>query len=261
MFGPDRVCSDWITEDDLCCPTVIDGVDAAVIAANIAAATSFLYDATCRRWPGLCDVTERPIVPCVCGFDWGWWWGNGGWNFSDGWPFWLGCGCSCRRYTRLILPGEYPVTAVTDVRVNGVSLPATDYRLDGSRFLDLQQPNSLGLSWWPRQNPDFPDDTPGTWAVDYTLGSEPIDAAKRAAGDLACHFIASCPSGDCGDLPDDTESVSKRGITIRRRPPGEYNVETAGLLVKQYGCPAGGTPRMIDPADAEFIDRPVAAGP
>lgn len=248
MLGPDRPCEPWIVPTDLCCD--LTNVAPASVASAILAATEYLYDRTCRRWPGECTATVRICLDCTCGWGgWSEWWGSP----SSSW--WMN-GCRCR-YRSTRLKAAFPIISVDQVRVDGVALAATDWRLDGHRDLVLQTPNSLGLAWWPIQNPNFPDDSVGTWAVDYTFGVAPLQIAKTAAADLACAILQACNlvEGEC-PLPEGSESVTKSGITIRFRSPadGITNVKTADLLINAYECPRPEN-RLIDPAEPLYIDR------
>lgn len=230
MLGPPTPCVPWITEDDLdpCC-AVPDGLDPAVVTSAVTAAVEYLYDATCRRWPGECSAIVRPCLPCRCRVE-----------------------CRCR-YTRIALEAPYPITGITEVLVEGVALAATDYRLDNNRDLVLQQPNTLGITCWPIQVLDAVDDAADTWSVEYTFGPSPIELAKTAAVDLACELIKACAGEECM-LPDGVTSVTRQGVTFVLRGPetGLTNVKTADLLIAQYGK-CGGRRQFVDP------DQPLTA--
>jgi len=137
--------------------------------------------------------------------------------------------------------------------IDGVDETPT-VRLDSKREVTLL--DSSARSCFPIQRLDLPDGAPGTWSIRYRFGLAPIGLAKLGAADLACELIKSCQGLDC-TLPDNAESVTKRGITVRFRGPGFTNVKTADLLIDGYGCPKTGTRRMIDPAVRPHVYRGV----
>jgi len=229
MLGPAVPCEPWIDETALCCDTA--GVDAGLVASAIQAATEYLYDRTCRRWPGVCTATVRPCLPCGCARV-----------------------CTCH-WTRLPLQAPYPIIAILAFDVDGVSELA-DVRLDNNRDLTLLDTSPRHC--FPVQNMGLPDGDPGTWSVQYSFGAVPIGLAQIAAADLACELIAICTGQEC-KLPDGVSSVTKQGVTLNFRGPadGYTNVETADLLISSYGCPSTGTRRLIDPDQRPFVYRGV----
>lgn len=229
MLGPETPCEPWITEADLCCDTT--GVDAGIVASSILAATEYLYDRTCRRWPGTsCTATIRPCFPCLCSCQPG--------------------NCHCR-WTRYAIPAPYPILQVIAYVVDGVDKTA-DVRLDSARYLTLLD-TAIPMNCFPPQNMGLPDGDPGTWHLQYRYGRARPELAKRAAADLACELIAVCGGEEC-KLPDGASSVSKRGVTVTFRGPqdGYTNIETADLLIAKYRCSPTATARIVDPAVSEY---------
>lgn len=229
MLGPETPCEPWIVEADLCCDT--EGVDPLIVAAAILTSTEYLYDRTCRRWPGTtCTATVRPCLPCDCVRD-----------------------CCCH-WTKLPIQAPYPILEILAFEVDGIDQSAF-VRLDNNRDLTLLEGAPFG-SCFPAQNMSLADGAVGTWSLQYRFGAAPLEMAKRAAGDLACELIRTCPGGDC-DEPENLESVTKRGATFRFRLPsdGVTNIKSADWLIDAYGCPNPGTPRIIDPAIRPHVYR------
>lgn len=268
MLGPETPCEAWIGPEDLCCdltgliitpadpdtdpptPAVYD----PIVARSILAAQEYLYDSTCRRWPGVCTATVRPCPPCNCGVGFldPWWWTG----LSVGLPYLPGRqgGCECH-WRHIELRAPFPILAILAFEVAGVDHLA-DVRLDSNRQMTLE--DGSDLPWFPWQNLNAPDGDPGTWSVSYSFGAPPLELAKIANGDLACELIEACQGNECA-LPDGTVSVTKGGVTINLRGPDEgfTNVMTADLLTNRYGCPETPTARLIDPAER----LPVYRGP
>lgn len=272
MLGPEAPCEPWITTDDLCCdltrfivppdpppdpdedppPDPDPPVYLPIVASSIEAATGYLYDRTCRRWPGTsCTAIVRPCLPCECGFyPPGFVWPTMGYDY---WPLGRRNGCRCRwRYFALQAP--YPILEILDFTIGTESHPEW-LRLDNNRDATLL--DSSGLGCFPLQFQGQPDDGPEAWTVSYRFGAAPPEFAKRAAADFVCALLKDCPEGDCEELPDNAESVTKRGITVRFRLPadGITNVKTADWLIQEYGCPSTGTRRIIDPTERPYLYR------
>lgn len=245
MLGPETPCEQWITEDDLCCD--LTGIAPEVVAGAIDFATVYLYERTCRRWPGVnCTATVRPCISCECCMT-GW----TGWGYSPPPAPWSDA-CRCR-WPHLTLQAPYPILEILAFDIAGVNSLA-DVRLDSNREATLLE--SSGLSCFPSQDLSAADGAPGTWSMRYRFGAAPIEPAKRAAGDLACELLRTCPGGDC-EQPDNVEAVIKRGVTVRFRLPidGATNVKTADWLIDAYGCQTTGTSRIIDPSIRPHVYR------
>lgn len=241
MLGPATPCEPWITEEDLCCP-IAETADPALVASAITASIQYLYDRTCRRWPGTtCTARVRPCLPCECCGSRGWYGGET--VYGSPLPWSPTCGCRWRHFA---LQAPYPILEIIEFEVNGVDETA-DVRLDNNRDLALLASSARGC--FPMQSLDQPDGTAGTWSVLYRFGAAPLELAKIAAADLACQLIKDCVEPDC-ENPDNVESISKRGVTVKFRLPsdGVTNVRSADLLINEYQCQTTGTSRIIDPS-------------
>lgn len=225
-MGAMTLCGAWLTRADVCHPN--QEVSPAVVSAAIASATSWLYDATCQQFPGVCTSVVRPTMPCgheeACGC-------RAGWRRLDLSPWVTG-----------------PVLTVETVTVNGADLgnvDGVDYRLADGRFL---VPHEGGGLWpWPAQHLNRLDGEDGTWSVTVTHGRTPPPHVVDAAADLARQLIAKCTGGDCL-LPDNATSITRDGVTVQLNVPtgGKTGLPTIDSIVEMYPCKR--TRRMYDPA-------------
>lgn len=119
--------------------------------------------------------------------------------------------CSCTAVSEVILPG--PVGDITEVRVDGVVLAPTAYRVDNGNRLVRQD----GGSWPVCQDMSKPADDPGAFTVTYYRGAAPNEITRFAAGALAVEFYNACTNKKCR-LPRGTVSVVRNGATIELQP-------------------------------------------
>lgn len=166
---------------------------------------------------GGCPITVRPCTagcaertnrPVAAGFG-----GSTPWFPVSLGGRWLniGCGhgggCGCSRIHEVRLYG--PAGEVTEVKVDGVVLDPTAYRLDtGARLVRVD-----GQGWPLCQDMAAPDSEPGTWSVTYTPGL-PVDGLGAwAAGLLAGELVKACDGGDC-DLPPNVTQIVRNGVSL-----------------------------------------------
>lgn len=203
-------------------------------------ATEVLWQLSGQRF-GLCEVTLRPCRDaCADGFgtwnDW-WtgvgmspflaggprpWWSNGVWYNVCG-----GCsgGCSCTSLEQALLPA--PTREVVDVRLDGVVLNPSQYRVDENRFLVRTD----GGVWPMCQDMSMPDDAPGTWSVTLTVGEDVPVLARRAVADLAAEFAKDCAGEEC-QVPYDVTSLTRQGLSLGY---GNPNAERVDPLIRMLG--------------------------
>ncbi len=200
MASPVEFCEPWIDADRLCCPDDAGSApcsdpDADVVEPTylwsddelIEAATGILFRATCRLFPGECPLVVRPCPPCSC---------------HDR--------CHCGRpYHFIVLSERYPVTAVTAVKIDGVTLDPSEYRVD-----DHHRLVRLGGERWPtRQDLELPDTEVGTFSVAFTAGRVPPIQLQMACAELACELKRACGGMSC-NLPRSVTSVARQGVTL-----------------------------------------------
>lgn len=232
VLGP---CQSWVTVDEVaaCCSADV-GSDPSLFEMASVEASMVLFEFSGRQFTGACEVLNaRPFADgCSC---WAWLtspmspgapqipFGSFGWGlWGTGWGWgWDGCGSAfgCGALSRAKLTG-YPVTEVTEVKVDGDVIDPTGYRLDEWKYLTrLADPVSLAPRFWPAcQRLDLDDDQPGTWSVSYLAGVAPPALGVSAAAQLACQIYLACIGGASCDLPSGVTKIERQGITIERAP-------------------------------------------
>jgi hypothetical protein len=142
---------------------------------------------------------------------------------------WRNCGCasacSCAPSSQVRLAG--PVTAITEVRVNGAVVPAGDYRVDladGMYWLVGQN----GRVWPDCQDFNQPANGPNTFQVTYTRGPALPAEGPQQVGKLACEYAKLCKSMDCR-LSSAAVSVTRDGVS--------YQIVTADDLISKGFTP------------------------
>lgn len=235
QVGP---CAPWIDCDDITDSCTVDQADLPLLDGIAAMASQIMFEISGRQFTGNCEKTVRPcLLACSCwdsgwggwqGSPWAWGWSGGGWGWFDGFG---NCHCSCDSLSRVKLSG-YPVTQILEVKIDGVAIPTTDYRLDEwtwlTRMRDSADPNTA-LHWPSCQILSLDDSEPGTWSVTYLAGMEPPLAGKAAATALACNLL---PHGECA-LPSGAVRIVRQGITIDKLQP-----LSSMLLQGMTGIPA-----------------------
>jgi hypothetical protein len=212
-FGP---CQPW----DLLCADFPEGTTPELQATAAEIATEILWNRTKRQF-GTCSVTLRPCRK-ECFPAWPWIPSNG-WNDLSGmtYPFpalvggnWINIacgtctsGCSCSRVSEVRLP--YPVAEVTEVKVDGVVLAPTAYRVDNFNLLVR-----LDGEEWPRCNDLNLDDTEvGTWSVTAAYGQAVPELGKLAAGQLATEIAKRCVNASGCLIPaGSVQEVTRQGV-------------------------------------------------
>lgn len=197
-----------------CCPgwagaSQQDKDRASAMAAN------FIWAASARMY-GAC---ERVVRPCGkdCN-DYSTYWGpSEASSFhpeltADG--TYINCfGTSCRCNTCncchiCAVDLEWPVNAITEVKVNGVVVD------DGDYFVYDRKKLVKRIGCFPQcQNLALTSDMVGTFEVTYTQGL-PLSAAGQAALDvLACEFLKLCTGQAC-KLPSRWQTLTREGVTM-----------------------------------------------
>lgn len=208
-YGP---CEDW----PVTWPCDVSAETPAVTGQAVAAATEILWALSGRQF-GLCTVMLRP-----CRYDCGI---PGGWFAWPGYDYprpaligglWFnltcsaGCrgSCACTELQQVYLPA--PVYQITQVKVDGVVLTGSAYRLDDAHILVRVD----GGAWPYCQELNLADTEVGTWAVTARYGQAPPTGAAGAIGELACEFIRGWNGADCR-LPRGVTQLVRQGVTIQ----------------------------------------------
>jgi hypothetical protein len=204
------LCSAWTTvEETVACCSVQIGSDTSLAEAAVVAASEILYEASGKRYPGVCERTVRPCRTRQCLY------GQQvlsrghlvGWDGSC----WGGYDCGCRPTSQVKLAGR--AREIVEVVIDGVVLDPSEYYLQDGRWLIRKSP-----SRWPWcQTIGLPDTEAGTWSVTYSYGKAPPVIGSMAAQALACEIIKTCSTddADCA-IPKGAIRVTRQGITLER---------------------------------------------
>lgn len=190
-----------------------------------ALATQTLRNLTGRAVGG-CPITVRPASAACYGL-----YATSLLNpFVNGAGQWVnGCTDSA---TSLVLPG--PIGRVDEVKIDGVVLPPTAYRIDNSRYLVRLD----GDLWPTTQDLSKADTEAGTFSVTY-LKAWPVDGlGSYVAGLLACEFAkAMTPNAKCA-LPKGVVSIVRQGISMEipsgAFPDGLTGIREVDAYVSSY---------------------------
>jgi hypothetical protein len=121
------------------------------------------------------------------------------------------CGSSCQcgpgRRWSLELPGE--VNEVTEVQINGVVLPSSDYWLDGNKL------NRTDDYWPDEQEIRYPLGAVGrnTWGITYTRGLPVPSGGQLSAGVLAVQFAKAIANDKTCQLPQRIQTATRNSST------------------------------------------------
>lgn len=190
----------------------------AVTAQAVEVATEVVWALSGRQF-GLCTVTLRPCRRDCGDYPWpsGGYseWAGSSWispSLVSGQWFNVVCGrctgdCTCSSISEIVLPA--PVHDVVQVKIDGVVVSGSEYRLDDNRLLVLLDDE------WPRCNDlNLPDTEPNTWSVTARYGLEVPAGGAWAVGELACELIRAGNGEDCR-LPRNVTQLVRQGVTIQ----------------------------------------------
>jgi hypothetical protein len=243
---PGGPCTLWTTGEEILAasgtetapPTAEDLDPYAIMASEL------LYEVSGRQFRGECEAIARPCrLGCGCwGDQWGilntaWFWGYGSLGYGYGWGWFNSngnaCGCGCEARVKL---AGFPVTAITEIQIDGVVLDASAYELQEDRYVQRLWDDSTTppteLFWPTCQNLALPLGDPGTWGITYSFGSPPPTLGAQAATELGWQlYLAQHNPGECL-LPVGVTRVTRQGITIDRLVPMfDPRGERTGLIV------------------------------
>lgn len=206
-----------------CCTATWDAATQDQRDLATAVATELLWRLSARRF-GLCPITVRPckrkcdqgvagwpppwgssFVPVLTGGEWI--------NTTCG-----GCqrGCSCEELEEVVLPG--PVDSVTEVRVDGLVVPAAGYQVHDHRLLVRTD----GGEWPSCQDLTAAPDEPGAFAVTYQQGIPVPPGGQYAAGIYACELIKSCTNDAACRLPRRVQTITRQNVSMAFLDPLDY---------------------------------------
>lgn len=121
------------------------------------------------------------------------------------------CGCSgqcgCSALCEVIL--DPPAHDIIQVKIDGLVVPATAYRVDDGRRLVRTD----GVCWPECQELARPDTQPGTFSVAYRTGVPVPAGGRMAVTELAVQLWKACCGGKGCVLSDRVTQVVREGMT------------------------------------------------
>lgn len=229
-------CSSWATSDDVCSPCDDYSFPAGVLDDMLAVASDLLFEWSGRRFPGSCADTVRPCTRATATGTPHFWGDQDG--TTDRGLVVCGCQrgrrCGCTTLDEITL-GGYPVTSITEVKIDGAVLDPARYRVDDFRWL-VRLPDADGTNpGWPCcQNLALDPDQPDTFEVTFTYGTPPPRAGVSAAAALGCELALACQPETIGKcrLPRKVTQVVRQGVTIQLIDPSRlFQRDERGHLV------------------------------
>lgn len=194
-------CTPWITGADLP-PGCVAGLPVGIDANDLArAAWQILFPLSGRRFCAVLTTVLPEVVAGDCGC-------------SPG-------ACGCAGY-EVVLTG--PATAIGQVVVEGVVVPATAYELRDSRRLVRID----GKTWPCCANRGG---QARNFTITYTRGEPPTEIAIIAAVEMACELAKAVKDdADC-QLPRAVQSMTRQNLTISFNPTDVFDDGLTGLPV------------------------------
>jgi hypothetical protein len=117
--------------------------------------------------------------------------------------------------SEVVLPG--PVFDIVSVKVDGITLSTTAYRLDNANLLvrtDGQR--------WPLCNDLSKADTEtGTWSVTARYGEEVPTIGQIAVGELATEFAKALACDESCALPQPVQQLTRQGVSVTFLSPDQ----------------------------------------
>jgi hypothetical protein len=226
--GLTGLCEPWISGADVSQRPGCEDIDAGILESSAWIASEILYNLSGRRFNGGgCPATVRPVATphglAIWGIA-GVGWYSASWGVANGTSLMAGVPGQWGWFdSHVTVPkpahcplGAYPVTAITQVLIDGVVIPADEYRVDNNRELVRMLPAANAVAtemWgWPySQRLDLPSTEPGTFEVQFTFGAAPSNAGIQAASVYAAE-IAKAGSGAKHRLPQRVTNVQRQGV-------------------------------------------------
>ena len=212
--------------DVACCPDW--ATYPSSVQANATAWATQILDALTGRRFSQCAMNYRPCGP-KCGGSFGYvTWPVGTSANGAGYPWvvpfidagvWRNCicpgACSCRARCEVPFPGS--VASVLEVKVDGLVIDPSAYRIDSYRGVP-QLVRIDGECWPDCQDVEAGLDDVGSFVITYRPGDPLPLAGQIAAGMLACEFARSCVGADCA-LPAQLQSLTRNGVQVEMVDP------------------------------------------
>jgi len=232
------VCAPWATPEDVCSPCNDYVFDQLVLTDMLQVASDLLYQMSGEQFSGVCSDTVRPCgrrlrddrpayhgVPYNWSNSWQWWEQSWGWCRCNRPTQRNGAGCGCNGPSEITLGAE-PITHIDQVKIDGVVLDPSSYRIDDERWLvRLPDVGSTQPQTWPCcQRMDLPATEEGTFEVSFQYGRAPTAAGVHAAAVLGCELALLCDPETAGQcrLPQRVTSLTRQGISEVMLDPFDF---------------------------------------
>jgi hypothetical protein len=143
-----------------------------------------------------------------------------------------------------------PATQVTQVKINGVVVNPTTYRLSGRTLYFTGSPCPVPMA----QDLSLEDTQPGTFSVTY-LNAYPVDSlGAYAAGLLTMEFAKACTGGKCR-LPAGVTQIVRQGVSMQivtgAFPGGETGIREVDAFIGLWNPAHLRAPAMVWSPDME----------
>lgn len=255
---PPRVgpCSNWATMDDVVTVGNVDlnTVDVDLIELNLTVASEILWNKSGQQYAGTCEETVRPIHCEELARMGAAWFGQYGYpyvpdlvagvwyNFDPGYAC---LACNDHLHGARIDLGQYPVTSISEVKIDGVVFDAANYRLDDWRYLTRTDGGRLPTT----QDLRLADTEPGTWSVAIGFGQPPPQFGINACAQLAAELTKHC-SGDTEgcQLPLRVTAITRAGVS--------YSVANVMDILNQGSTGLYFIDLFVNTVNPNKLDRP-----
>jgi hypothetical protein len=200
-------------------------VDPGLADAHVAAATRYVWEATGRRFPGCVPAAARAPSPGCHGVPplararshYG-----AGMHLTDGFAYPV-------RYVHRF--------AAVDAAGTISAWPTDRWWWDGDEWLwrDDSPGDSLWPAGWPVQVLSRRPGQRDTWWLECAVGADPPDLVVSAAADLAVELAKALTDPENCALPDNVQSITRRGVTVTFNQTAEITgVHTLTLAVATF---------------------------
>jgi hypothetical protein len=159
--------------------------------------------------------------------------------------------CSCTRVSKVRLP--VPVSEITSVIIDGITLPASAYQLYDYRELIRQDGGEF-----PRCNDlSRPNGSVGTWSVTAVYGENVPVLGQMAAGELATEFAKALACDASCQLPAPVQQLTRQGVSMAFLDPNEvYANGRLGLRLSDLFLSTYNPDGLRAPARVYNVDTP-----
>lgn len=208
MSGP---CTAWVTLGEVQAQPGAENLSDLALLEAIDVASELLYRFSGRQFAGECSDVVLPLKRFYNvggGFPSAWWYWRSWWGYHTcGRPPQRAGGCSGLPELTL---GAYPVREVQEVRIDGLVVDPTFYRVDDRRWLVwIDQTGDFGCCHNLAADPMTDLDT---FQVTFTWGQAPPTAGVVAARTLAIELARANANLSCS-LPQRVTSVTMQSIS------------------------------------------------